>query len=50
MISNGKCAPYYLPFSPVVQRCIPQVFEDAAGFVYSTAGGGGNVSLVVSIF
>nr|CAB3266288.1 choline transporter-like protein 5 [Phallusia mammillata] len=29
----GKCAPYYMPMTPVVGRCIPQILKDAANEV-----------------
>nr|XP_039270354.1 choline transporter-like protein 2 [Styela clava] len=39
MISAEKCAPYYIPMSPVVNRCIPSVIVDATNFVADSASG-----------
>ena len=37
MVSGGKCAPYYLPSTPVAGRCIPQVLTDVAGYASQEA-------------
>ncbi|GAB6031527.1 hypothetical protein CHUAL_009296 [Chamberlinius hualienensis] len=43
LISNGDCAPYYLPSSSVVRRCLPNLvnqtvdtFVDVAGYAVTT--------------
>nr|XP_039269182.1 choline transporter-like protein 2 isoform X1 [Styela clava] len=39
IIQEGKCAPYYIPMTPLVGRCIPTVLKDAASFTSKTVSG-----------
>uniref|UniRef100_H2YS17 Choline transporter-like protein n=1 Tax=Ciona savignyi TaxID=51511 RepID=H2YS17_CIOSA len=52
IILSGKCAPYYLPYAPVVGRCIPAIAVDSLNLISSAvdeAGNNFNASLVVSL-
>nr|XP_002126506.1 choline transporter-like protein 5 [Ciona intestinalis]XP_018668803.1 choline transporter-like protein 5 [Ciona intestinalis] len=42
IMNSGKCAPYYLPFSPVVGRCIPRVATDLVSFAAESLDSAGN--------
>uniref|UniRef100_H2YS16 Choline transporter-like protein n=1 Tax=Ciona savignyi TaxID=51511 RepID=H2YS16_CIOSA len=35
IILSGKCAPYYLPYAPVVGRCIPAIAVDSLNLISS---------------
>ncbi|CAK8684737.1 unnamed protein product [Clavelina lepadiformis] len=34
IVSAGMCAPYYVPMTPVVSRCVPQVNNTVTSFLY----------------
>uniref|UniRef100_H2YS20 Choline transporter-like protein n=1 Tax=Ciona savignyi TaxID=51511 RepID=H2YS20_CIOSA len=52
IILSGKCAPYYLPYAPVVGRCIPAIAVDSLNLISSAvdeAGNNFNASLVIHL-
>uniref|UniRef100_H2YS19 Choline transporter-like protein n=1 Tax=Ciona savignyi TaxID=51511 RepID=H2YS19_CIOSA len=42
IILSGKCAPYYLPYAPVVGRCIPAIAVDSLNLISSAVDEAGN--------
>jgi len=49
MISRGKCAPFTIPYEPVVKRCIPKVASQALNYTFQAASGLSQVVVVSDI-